>query len=149
MLSSNAKTTKPLKWKTKSLLVLKCRHKKWPLCGWSVTVPQVLNLYTKLFIMFVLRGFFTLKQVTQNLLSVESFSPLLCSAMSLMEYIFGGYLSHMFSIRGCCVIRANIQDYDMIVYKLKLQPCYNIHFQSNTFGKAMNSLIPHFQLWVK
>ena len=44
---------------------------QWPLCEWSVTVPWVLNLYTKLFIMFVFAGFFTLKWVAQYFLSVE------------------------------------------------------------------------------
>ena len=34
---------------------------QWKLCECSVTVPQVLSLYTMLFIMFALEGFFSLK----------------------------------------------------------------------------------------
>ena len=34
---------------------------QWPLFGWPVIVSQVLKLDTKLFIMFVLGGFFALK----------------------------------------------------------------------------------------
>ena len=35
-----------------------------------------------------------------------------------------------------------MMDYYIIVSEFKLQSCYYIHIQSNTFGKGMNLLIP-------
>ena len=38
-------------------------------------------------------------------------------------------------------IVANVLDSDTVVIKFEFQSCYCIHFQTNSLGKGMNSLI--------
>ena len=43
---------------------------------------------------------------------------------------------------------ANVLDCNIVVSKFKLLLCYYVHFQTNTLGKGMNSLISP-RLWIE
>ena len=43
----------------------------------------------------------------------------------------------------------NVLNCDMVVRKFEPQSCYYVHFRTNKFGRGMNLLSPHPQIWVK
>ena len=42
---------------------------------------------------------------------------------------------------------AKVLDYELIIYEFKIHLFYYVHFRTNTYGKAVNPVIPF--LWVK
>ena len=46
-------------------------------------------------------------------------------------------------MEGCPFsVGVNVLACDIVVCEFELNPCYNVHFRDNNFGKGMNPLIP-------